>query len=156
MGTTKRLPEGKRVRTIDMGYAAVLVTSTVVLDGVGVSHVFQDDVTIIGYQLAHEWLVDDTDSNTDGSINSILELSRQGQRSQPGLMGRIHQHSVWNAAIVIGNGDLRKQQLYMFPEGYGIEVDEGEGINLLYFLEYIGGGGPVSTYGNAIIYYVER
>jgi len=151
---TKRLAEGKRIRTIQLGWIGAVAT-TVTLDAVMASHTFQDDVTLIGAQILGEWLVEDAEVNADGRVTSLLELSRQAQRAQPGVILMLAQQAVWTAAISV-SGELRKHALVMFPEGYGIEIDEGEAVNFLAFMSYIGGAGPIDVYGNSILYYVER
>jgi len=150
---SKRLIESKRIRTIVMG-GSVNVATTVSEDIVLASHVFQDDVTVIGYDLAVIPIITDTMSNADGQLHGRGELSRQGQRSQPGSLGMLQLHLVWNAAIVIG-GKNPVQMTRMFPEGYGVEIDEGEGLNILTLVEWTGGA-TLAWWVDATIYYVER
>ena len=154
---SKRLPEGKRVRTVTLGHVLEAVVTEVPTDKTLVTEVFQDDVTIIGALLATEWLITDAMANADGDLNSYVILTRAATRAQKTsdiLM--CNTQKVWTAAIVIGNGDNRKEVTIMFPEGMGIEVDEGEAINILAFLEWTGAGGNSAFYANAILYYVER
>lgn len=150
-----RLAEKNRVRSVVMGGTENVATG-VDFSGVmtGGSHVFQDDVTIIGAQVAGEFLILDASMNADGMFNGIFELSRQAVRSQPGSILWVVQHAVWTAAIHSG-GETRKSKEIMFPLGQGIEIDEGESINLLAFLQWVGTG-TIATYGNAVVWYTER
>lgn len=148
-----RLAEGKRIRSIQFG-ADLSITSGVTYDQVAATHVFQDDVTIVGAEIMLEFLISDALSNTDGTVNGIAELSRQGQRAQPGTIGWCVIHTTWNGVICIG-GETRKSEVIMFPDGMGVEVDEGEGVNALGFLTYTGTG-SCPAYINIIVYYVER
>ncbi len=149
-----RLPEKYRVRSLLItDYAAV---ATGVASVTSQSHVFQDDVTIIGVEINMEWLILDAMSNADGLYNGLAEVSRQGTRSQPGYLIGIETQKVWNAAIVIGSGDNRKTERMFYPAGYGVEIDEGESVTLMSFLECVTNAGPFSCYLKATIYYVER
>lgn len=151
-----RLVEKKRVRTIQLGWAQTLATS-VGFDGTAAFHTFQDDVTLIGFEILGEFAPLDAHANADGAYNGWFELSRQAYRAMPGSIGILALHCVWTATIVIGgNGNRKELGPVFFPEGYGIEIDEGESVNFLAFLEYIGAGGDLNAYGNALLYYVER
>lgn len=153
-----RLAESKRVRSVVIGApSATPIATGVTQDGVNASYVFQDDVTIIGCSIMVEFDVKDAHSNADGQYNGIAELSRQAVRSAPGIIHRTEcLHACWNAAISIGGQGNKVQSEIMFPEGYGVEVDEGEGVNLLYYANYLGAGGDLNFYANAVIWYVER
>jgi len=150
----KRLAEGKRIRTAAGGGGVALAT-TVDFDAVLGAYVFQDDVTIIGFYVSNVAIINDAHSNADGMIHATIELSRQGVRGQPGIIGRASIHAVWNAILGL-TGELWQRQTVMFPDGCGIEVDEGEGVNLLGLAEYVGAGGDLSWWGEFILYYVER
>lgn len=150
----KATPEGKRIRSLVLGFIEQLATG-VGVDAVMMSHVWQDDVRVIGFDLAAIAEPDDADSNADGYIHMYVELSRSGTRAQPGIIARVSITAVWNAAIVIGGPtDVRNTQF--FPEGYGYDFNENDSINLNALLEYVGGATPLSTYGECIVYYVER
>lgn len=150
-----RLAEKSRVRSVQLSGAQDMATG-VQYDQALDTYVFQDDVTIIGAQLYVENLVNDAHSNADGSYNYSAELTRQGSRNMPGSLLRNDGNKTWNAVIVVGGSDNRKGELLMFPAGYGVEVDEGESINLLGFMIYVGAGGNMGFYANATLYYVER
>lgn len=148
------MPQKEKLRSIHMGAAEVLAT-TVDLDTVSLSHVFQDDVKVVAIQLEMEFLVNDTHLNADGVVNGIVELSRQGARSQPGTMGMVSIHTGWTAAICVG-GELRRTVYLPCSGDTGWEIDEGEAVNLLTFAEWVGGGGNMSVYSTAKVFYTER
>lgn len=147
-----RVPEAKRVRSV-IAYLTLPAPTGTPSDAAH-ALVFQDDVKIIGVELCGRWSIDDTLSNTDGSIVSLIELTRAATRQQPAMIARLDQHATWNGILCIG-GDLTKEVIVMFGNDAGIEVDEGEYINLLAHVEYVGAGSAPFD-ATAIIYYVER
>ncbi|MBA7711233.1 hypothetical protein ES703_120188 [subsurface metagenome] len=149
-----RLPANKRLRSATLG-ANITLATTVDYDGVAMTHIFQDDVAVIALQIGIEFLIMDAHVNADGMVNGLVEVSRQGTRSQPGSLGRQETHAAWTATQMVG-GETRKITYIPFPDGTGWEFDEGEGINLLALAQWIGAGGPMSFYPEAIIFYVER
>lgn len=150
-----RLPEKYRVRTVQLGFGAIQLATGVPSDTVAASYTFQDDVTLIGTQILAEVNPADAHVNADGDADVLMELSRQGQRAQPGIILFVALNTVWTAAIVVG-GATRKAESVMFPVGYGVEIDEGEAVNFLAYGNWIGAGGTLAMYGNSILYYVER
>jgi len=147
-----RVPEAKRVRSA-IAYLTLPAPTGVPADA-QFALVFQDDVKIIGVELTGRWSVDDTLSNTDGAVVSLLELTRAATMLQPACIARVDQSLTWNGILCIG-GDLTKEVVIMFPDGTGVEVDEGEYVNLLAHVEYVGSGSAPFD-ATAIIYYVER
>lgn len=151
---TTRLAEGKRIRTIQLYHTRALATTVGVLL-VTDSHLFQDDVTLIGMLLSNKFNLLDAHANADGDADGMIEVTRQASERQPGVLAQLQLKATWSAAIVLG-GEMAKDLLIMFPHGYGVEVDEGESLNLLYSVTWTGAGGNLSFEGSAIIYYVER
>lgn len=151
---TKRLAEGKRVRTTMFGgnYLQPHGESEARL-GIN-SHIFQDDVTIIGVTLAHEILVTDVALNADAQLEITSEVSRQGRMYLDGLLIHFEGQAMWTAGIAVFQ-NIRGQVSVMFPEGHGIEVDEGEGVNL--HLGFNNGATvDLSAFALVTLYYVER
>jgi len=149
----KRLAEGKRIRTAFARFTQSLATG-IQTDGTGAQFVFQDDVTVIGAEIGQRADVQDTQSNTDGEIDQLLVLTRQASVSQPGELLRMSLQVVWNGVVTIG-GELAKDKVLMFPDGMGVEIDEGEALNLLFQWLYTGSG-SVTSDAYMILYYVER
>ena len=150
-----RVPEKQRIRTVQIGWGGIAVATGVAYDAVAASYTFQDDVKIVGAQITIEVGVVDAHLNADAMILYLAELSRQAQRAMPGVIVMCPGGMGWTAAICL-SGEVRRSVEIMFPAGYGIEVDEGEAINFLAFLQYTGAGGDLTFYGNSILYYVER
>lgn len=150
-----RLPANRRVRTVQLHAGAILATG-VPYNNVIATFTFQDDVTIIGASLASEFLIQDAHANADGQYNLVSELTRQSRAELPGTIVNNYNECCWTAAIVIPGQGNRHSEPVMFPAGYGIEVDEGEVVNVYVFGEWVGAGGDLSFYADAIIYYVER
>jgi len=117
-------------------------------------HTFQDDVRVIGCCLEVNAMVTDAMMNADGRVHAMTEISKAGAKASPGMMMRIGTMSGWTAAITLG-GDLDKHQLLMFPEGMGMDFDDGETINMFSTLESVGAVEAHSLH-NATIFYVER
>lgn len=135
--------------------SAILVASPLDFGDVAFSHVWQDDVTVVGYEIVVRANAADAHLNADGDIYIQAQLSRQATPNQPGTIGRNHIKTVWTAAITVGQV-LSKDEREFFPEGYGWEFDEGESINLLSLGQWIGAGGDMACVRSAIVYYVER
>lgn len=152
---SRRLAEGKRVRS-HMINASEVLTTAVPFNGVLGSYTFQDDVTLIGAELSIEFLVLDAHVNADGQFNANVELTRQAARGQSAGVMACNTEKAWSAAMIVGNSDNRKTERMMFPEGHGLEFDEGETVNLLALCEWLGAGGTLNFYANCRIYYVER
>lgn len=153
---TKRLAESKRIRTAYFGFGKVEVFHAEPHDIVGASYIFQDDVTVVGFELMNYPLPKDAQLNTDGIVHGRMELSRQGRRSQPGVLC-INEITVgWTGTMVFG-ASLAKEIVVMYPDGMGVELDEGEGLNILALLEFTAGAGEhCDWFGECILYYVER
>lgn len=143
-----------RLRSV-VGGGGIALATTVDYDGVLGSHVFQDDVRVIGVAVAAKCLVNDAHMNADFMIHGHVELSRQAIRGGPGVMARVSIHAGWTAIIALG-GEVSKDLVYMFPDGTGWDFDEGEGVNMLSMAEYVGAGGPVSWWGEFVLFYIER
>ena len=147
-----RTPDKYRVRSIRMPQRSLSVTtgSEVEVD----IHTFQDDVRVIGCCLEVNAMVTDAMLNADGRVHAMTELSKAGAKASPGMIMRIGTMSGWTAAILAG-GDLDKHQSLMFPEGMGMDFDDGETINMFSTLESIGAVEGHSLH-NATVFYVER
>lgn len=150
----RRLPEGDRVRSITIGGAEDLAT-TVVFTGALATYTFQDDVTIIGVELSLQAVVLDAHLNADAMAHLHIEATRQATLEEPGALARLKLSNGWTAAITLGGGTA-KELVVMYPKDQGIEVDEGEAVNLLATLNYIGAGGPMTVIGLATFWYTER
>jgi len=153
MKNSPRTPESRRVRSINIG-GNVAVATTVTEEHV-LSYQFLDDVRVIGVQLGGEWGTLDAHANADGQFTSISEITRAGQRAFPGRLIFLMLQACWTAAIVLGS-KYRDSHILFYPEGYGIDFDEGESIAVRSFLQYVGAGGDLTYYVDATIYYVER
>lgn len=148
-----RTPEGRRVKSVVLGGLQDLATG-IELDEVAMSYQFLDDVRIIGLEISCVAEPDDAASNSDGRLHLYAEVSRSSLRGRPGSLGIAYTFAVWNALIAMGS--FTEHLVAMFPEGYGIDIDEGEHVNLLAYAHYTGGAGPIKVYENAVLYYVER
>lgn len=115
----------------------------------------QDNITIIGAEVVIEADVQDANSNADGEHKGIVEVTRAATIERDGGIVSVQQQNVWNGIIHIGGG-LRTTERVMFPEGYGIDVDEGEKVNLCAYFNNTAVGGDLSWFASARIYYVEN
>ncbi|MBA7555234.1 hypothetical protein ES705_47890 [subsurface metagenome] len=144
----------KNIRSTFINADKITIPATGSEDGVGATFIAQDKLRVIGFDMDIEARIDDGASNTDGFVEMISELSRSGQRSRDGSLGREELLVVWNGILSIG-GELRKTKTVMFPDGCGYDMDEGEILNLLHYCVYTGTD-TVDFYQNCLIYWVER
>lgn len=153
-----RVPVGKRVRTKFLGggvHGKITLATTVESSGLVEEWVVQDDIKIIGVQVGIEFDVEDAHTNTDTKIMGIVELSRAAAIEKESRILAVESQHIWNGVLSVA-GDLRKQICVTFPEGCGIEVDEGETVNLLHYGYHLGAGGNLYMYATGLVYYVER
>jgi len=149
----------KKVKTAFLGGGLDLTGKASVAAGVPhlgslTQWVPQDNVRIIGTIINMEIDVRDADSNTDNEAKGMVELTRAATIEQDGCINRVEMQHIWNGLFSIA-GDLRKQLVVMFPDGYGIDIDEGNPVNLVAYWS-VTGGGPIDFFGSCLIYYVER
>ena len=150
------LPETKRVRSVVMTeFVTVLATGVSVSNKVEKTHIWQDDVVLIGAELECEAMISDAHSNGDGMINARMMLSPQAGFNDPGYILTSAVLKVWNGLISIDGGSGRQMERMFYPAGLGVNYDEGESINLVGIYEWIGVGGDLSVYGSARLYYLK-
>lgn len=116
-----------------------------------------DDIRIVGVQIKCSSAVSGT--LQDGAIHTHAELSTAGDRALDGNIVEAESNCHFETeAIGMGfMGDPNQTSILMFPEGYGIDVDEGEYIYLHMgcFCDMLSAGTHEhASYGT--IYYVER
>jgi hypothetical protein len=114
----------------------------------------QMDVTVMGVLINIEADVRDVDSNTDNEVKGYVDLTKAGACERPGSIASVEMQNIWNGVIAIGGG-LRTQNVVMFPEGTGVDVDSAETLSLQAYFS-VTGGGPIDFFGSARIYYIER
>lgn len=122
--------------------------------------VAQAKILIVGLELS-QFIITTLDTTFDAgsSLGGEAELSRSGQMRAASV--------AITCGLVIGSfsmgspashGDLidvKKTERFMFPEGYGIPMDEGEGLNM--HLEFMNSSADEGQmYGRAIVYYIEE
>lgn len=146
-----RTPDSRRVKTLWLQGTVPTVAAGV--ETVTTSHTFQDDVRVIGCHVEANSIVTDAQLNADGRMHTQGEVSKHGVQGHDGALLRAQVFAGWTAAIAIGN--LLASEQVVFPEGYGVDFDDGETIYLHGQLENIGAVTGVGLVV-AIIYYVER
>lgn len=150
---TKRTPEGKRIRSF-MLQGVILAEALTPSGGVAVvSKLIQDDITVVGVECISSAELSDLSMNTDGFISTSCELSRVGLHSKDGTILKAHTLARWHGIFFAG--DMMNTAIVIFPEGHGIDIDDGE------YLYLIGTNqnqtdDVCSAYQNCIVYYVER
>ena len=153
-----RTPSGKRVKQLSIGTPKQAITAgeTFTLPAWGVV-LAPDDIRIIGFDLV---LISDgwPDAPALGEQDCSCLIGRVASNSLVDNFGMTRTHvSIFACTVgddeVIGNKVGEKT--VMFPEGYGIDVDENEGI---YLNAYLAQRGLVELdmFANAMVYYVER
>lgn len=146
--------KSKRIRTKFLGGAVEGEMLDTFLPGVLVQWIVQHNITVIGCELIAEIDMTDSLSNADYESQLIIELTRAGTIEQDSCISSLQLEICFNGVVSIG-GDLRKTLVMMFPEGYGVDVDEGEILNLVAYFSFVSAGAPHS-YGSCIVYYVEN
>ena len=157
----RRVPSAQRIRTKYLGGAVdgedLMANGVPYGPKVRLEWVVQDDIKVVGLEIINEINALDAHRNADFHCQMITELSRGGVLERDGSLGCCQLEFGWTATIALGggNGGQRNQLCIMFPQGYGVEIDEGEVLNMLKYASYIGGS-DVLTYSSVIVYYVER
>ncbi len=118
-----------------------------------VTKLIQDDITIIGAECISSAELSDTSLNTDGFISTSCELSRVGIHSKDGTILKAHTLARWHG--IFWAGEMMHTETLMFPEGYGIDIDDGEYIYLI-GTNQNQTDDVCNAYMNCIVYYVER
>lgn len=150
---------GKKVKTVMLGYDVGAVAGGDLVDVVGMEHVFQDDVRVIGILLRCD-VEDETDLDS-GYLALNAEVSRASKRGQAGaLIMASCKTSCRSCTVGIGVTETvlvesHKVVVVMFPDGHGVDFDDGEYINLLVYMKNTMSNAH-SGDANAIIYFVER
>lgn len=124
-----------------------------------VEWVSPDDYTLIGFELtAHV----DPETNMDsGRIAMDAEITRTSSFGTQGVIGRSEARLECRTAVIGAgttetvSGRQRAENIVMFPDGHGIDIDEGETINLLTWSQNSMANSHFA-YAQAILYLVER
>lgn len=145
-----RTPEGRRVRVAGIPEQVLVSGGSGILE-TNLTYEFEDDVRIIGTDIQIECYLSDPALNADGNANIISSINRANQK-----LNELTMCGGWTAVLYYG--DLgRKSRMIMFPEGYGVDVDEGEGITQYFWTQMVSSA-PASfgLYCRGYLFYVER
>ena len=153
-----RTPEAKRVKTIYMYYSQMTDAAGAVWHRAADQHVFQEDVRLIGFWLGAEAHTE-TGHWADGYVETICELSRVAIERSDGaladLWALLDSKSVALDTNIAGRPFVNAS--VMFPEGYGVDFDDGEAIYLNCLTDCAGWGvGEGVHITEVILYVVER
>lgn len=150
----------KRIKTIFMTYGAVITEDTAPDLVAADTHVWLEDVTVIGV-LLRSTLMDDLAGWDSGRFTVLAEISRVAVLQDPGTIIAFCNHVICREATVGINatqtmiGKPEERQAIMFPEGYGIDMNEDARLYLNTSCRN-GMANPHRISVGAIIYYVER
>lgn len=153
----------KRVKSLYLHHPQLdLVAGDPHIGGIADSHMWQEDVTVIGVSLINRISpLTDLDS---GYIYNYAEVSRNGVGpGQVGAFLRVDSYLGGHSVTVgIGSSEVATQpygtkqmETMMYPSGYGVDMDE----NTQIFLHFGGRNTMANNHGissAALIYYVER
>jgi len=148
-----RTPQNKRVRTFMMQGNIIAVAQTPSGGVLVLAKLIQDDITVIGAECISSAELPDAALNTDGFISTSCELSRVGLHSRDGTILKAHTLARWHGIFYAG--DMMHTETAFFPEGYGVDIDDGEYLNLI-GTNQNNSDAQVTAYQNCIVYYVER
>lgn len=149
---------GKRIKLLYLDGVQDVPDDTEAQDTLLESHVFQEDVRIIGFSLSAEMILETGAAADDmAQARLALFLSRGAAQDYNARLAVMHlqmRYIVETAGLDM-NGQPCDHLEMMFPEGYGIDIDEGSS---LYLFETVRNylGPAVSTRGTCVVYYVER
>jgi len=115
----------------------------------------QDKIRIIGCLVNMEMDVKAPNFALACECKGMVELTRAGRIERDGSICRAEMQTIWATTVVNTGFDSRKQIVVMFPEGYGIDVDSAEMLNLCAYF-YKSTNQDFVFFGSATIYYVER
>lgn len=115
----------------------------------------QRDVTIIGFELMCNAGLAAAEIAEAGGYEVVAELTQEAAVNGTTALGRVHQSAVWEAGA--DQHDLDTTEVTMFPEGYGVDLDDGESINLVgSAFNSQAASDAADYYWRCIIYYVDR
>lgn len=125
------------------------------------SWVVQEDITIIGLGLRVS-VQDGAFGWDSGRVSALGEISRVAKMFADGVLMGFCKHVICREATVGANstqtvlgGQPTEVQFIMFPEGYGVDMDDGEVLYLNTDL-HNDMANAHHTSINGIVYYVER
>lgn len=123
----------------------------------------QDDITVIGCYVEARIRWQASPAFDEGQAYVRCEFSRVGVMTNDGAFLAADARCVYgtelvgatNVAITIGN--LKDTQTMFFPEGYGVDIDDGEYLymNMAGINEIISAG-SITVFGEITVFYVER
>lgn len=151
-----RTSDKKRVRSVRLGFGHLVALGEAEDVNSIDTHTFQDDVRVIGVQVGAECLINDADLvGAAGDFQQIVELSKHGDRSQPGAILAVEIMGIFDAATYVGGPTRAQKEIVFAQDGQGIDFDDGETINLHTYSvnEMVA---DTYFYGFAIVWYVER
>ena len=153
--------KNKRVKTFYIKRSEVLSAGSNSFGNV--PEVLQDDVTIIGVQMFAS--LSSSNEFDSGTIYVMGAASRVAWNAVSGredgdilfIESRIDARSVTVGAGVseVAVGKVVEHELLLFPDGHGIDLDEGD----IVYLNWAWANGMANDHGafiDALVYYVER
>lgn len=157
--TAKSTPDGKKVKTHFMSWSLTGTAGLAdTLDGAD-EYIFQDDVRVIGCQV-RAWNVPLAELDS-GRIEAKAEVSRIGKWFSDGrILEAVSYQEGRSVTVAAGStetlqGPYTEAKEIMFPEGYGIDFNEGDAIYLnAYWFNSMANDHVFEA--QATIYFVER
>ncbi len=154
-------PVAKRIKTIFLsGDGAIAANGEFNAENASLSWTWDEDVTLVGAELTNEISLAGISLVAPGAGWGLAQLSRSGVLNNPtGVLLQVNSKMYASVdatpdayAFVLGD----HAQILMFPEGYGMDFDEGTGIYVNTQTENNLIVGPMKTHLRLILYYVER
>ncbi len=147
--------KGKQIKTKFMMVDTLAVIHATTVD-TNISWVPQDDITIIGIQLIAEFNYSPADIAEAGGAYALAEISRAAMFDQDSSMVNSRVNMRWAAAVLVPP-IASSRSTVEYPEGYGIDIDDGEAVNLLTRTQsHQAASDTVAGAFRAIISYVEQ
>lgn len=157
-----RTIESKRVKSKFMTYNADLASGSDAGYAAYATWLVDDDIRVIGFQIKAAMNLSGAPAMQEGQGRVMIELSRGGIGAYDAILGvAIAVAQYWTEIVVAQQcagsfGELTDCQAIMFPEGNGVDIDEGEYLYLLGNASNYIIAGDLEWSGEIHVYYVER
>jgi len=119
------------------------------------SWVVERDITIIGVHVDNVVEVTAGELAEVGGFRCNTAISRAAQFGLPGQLVVVSNYNLWSAAGDAGN--TAAQETIMFPDGYAVDVDDGESVIFLVSGKSLQAAVDTQHQQHTgIVYYVDR
>ena len=151
--------KNRRIKSVHLSHSVVATAGESVMIPSADSWIPQEDITIIGCEIVGEAIgLNEFDS---GYLSGHHELSRIAKEDEPGVILQCYSF-IQAREVLVGinltqviQGNNFQHLIMFFPEGYGVDIDEGEPIYLNVTRDNtMANDHSIAT--NVVVWYVDR